>query len=254
VKVTKDEVDKMLADEQMCGHLPGPDRSQGAVAGPPRKQSMLYEICQHCGGKGGQLPNGVNGLPTSGIACCKMLGVVETGATAGQLHYIAELDTLRQECGITAAMLRDGRARKIMDDAREAIKWDKQTKDEVLVRWDQTTPELQRGIVLRFAELATKWERLHDGRTEQVKTLLESLRKIAEKANAQRRRKSLANFGEEVATHELFDALAEIRNMAEVALPNQSQFQRDLEEAADDHETIQEGDARYYRPKGASDK
>lgn len=70
----------------------------------PRKQSMLYEICPHCEGKSCKL--------------CKTIGVVETGATEGQLRYLAQLDTLRQEAGITAAMLRDGRARAMMEAFR----------------------------------------------------------------------------------------------------------------------------------------
>ena len=80
-----------------------------AEAGEPRKQSMLYEICPHCGGKGGSLSGQNMSMP-----CCKMLGVVETGATAGQLRYMADLDTLRQEAGLSAAMLRDGRARNMI--------------------------------------------------------------------------------------------------------------------------------------------
>jgi|ERR1700723_33065 len=55
----------------------------------PRKQSMLYELCSVCGG--------------SGCEHAKTLCVMETGATARQLRYMAQLDTLRQKAGISAA-------------------------------------------------------------------------------------------------------------------------------------------------------
>jgi len=96
---------------------PEDPRWEGVVqAGPPRKQSMLYEICEHCGGKGGTIQSICGAMDTYPKPCCKMLGVVETGATAGQLRYLADMDTLRQEAGITAAMLRDGRARKMVEE------------------------------------------------------------------------------------------------------------------------------------------
>ena len=41
----------------------------------------------------------------------------------------------------------------------------------LLERWDQTDPQIQRGIVAELAERASKWEGLHDKRTEQVKVL-----------------------------------------------------------------------------------
>ena len=85
----------------------------GATAGEPREQSMLYEVCPHCGGTGGNMFMSGSGRP---IPCCKMLGVVETGATARQLNYLVGLDKLRQEAGISAAMLRDGRAKKIVEE------------------------------------------------------------------------------------------------------------------------------------------
>ena len=94
--------------------------AKDAQAGPLRKQSMLYEACPRCEGRG-CLPHrpGEKGMHCFG---CKSLYVVETGATAGQLAYLADLDSLRQEAGITAAMLRDGRARRMVkqfDPAQE---------------------------------------------------------------------------------------------------------------------------------------
>lgn len=80
----------------------------GEVAGTAKPQSMLYEVCPNCDGKGGEILN-------SDIPCCKILGVVETGATARQLESLAKLDALRQEAGISAAMLRDGRARQMVE-------------------------------------------------------------------------------------------------------------------------------------------
>ncbi len=89
-----------------------PDELKPATAGKPRKQSMLYEVCPHCNGAGGTLGN-------TNLPCCKMLGVVETGATAGQLNYLVNLDALRQEAGISAAMLRDGRAKQMVEATKE---------------------------------------------------------------------------------------------------------------------------------------
>ncbi len=81
--------------------------------GERKPQSMLYEVCPRCGGKGG-----VIGQPFKpSFPCCKMLGVVETGVTVGQLEGLVKLNTLRQEVGISAAMLRDGRAAQALNSA-----------------------------------------------------------------------------------------------------------------------------------------
>ena len=68
-----------------------------------RPNSMLYEVCSLCGG---------TSWISSEQSCfaCQKLSVVPIGVTAVQLERIAKLDTLRQEAGISAAMLRDGRA------------------------------------------------------------------------------------------------------------------------------------------------
>ena len=73
-------------------------------AGAPRKRSMLHELCPVCGGEDGHLT----------CLHCASRGVVPTGATAGQLSSLASLDLLRQASGISAAMLRDGRARLML--------------------------------------------------------------------------------------------------------------------------------------------
>lgn len=88
---------------------------KSADAGKERQpQRMLYEVCPVCLGRGGgELPVSRHG--------CKVLGVMETGATVGQLERMAELNTLRQEAGISAAMLRDGRARKMVDSMRSIL-------------------------------------------------------------------------------------------------------------------------------------
>jgi hypothetical protein len=117
VQPTKEEWDaKYPPDEAFRSPEDRRWEGQAVQAGKePRKQSMLYEICPHCGGKGGTIQTACGAMDTYLRPCCKMLGVVETGATARQLAYMANLDTLRQEAGITAAMLRDGRARKMVE-------------------------------------------------------------------------------------------------------------------------------------------
>lgn len=133
------------------------------VAGEPRKQSMLYEICPHCEGKG---PHELAKVP-----CCKRLGVVETGATAGQLAYIAELDLLRQEAGISAAMLRDGRARAYMEAGVRAKSVAAPDDDPPVCRLqfpDGTVPGNAR-------EAAEGWKAWADKRHELVKLTMELL-------------------------------------------------------------------------------
>ena len=49
--------------------------------------------------------------------------------------------------------------------------WSSQELNEMLNRWDQTDPKIQRGIVAKLTERAAKWEKLHDKRTEESKVL-----------------------------------------------------------------------------------
>jgi hypothetical protein len=79
--------------------------SHGEVAGNPREKEKLYQKCVACDGKG--------------CRCCKVIGVMETGVTVAQLEYESKLGVLRQEAGISAAMLRDGRAREMVEFYRE---------------------------------------------------------------------------------------------------------------------------------------
>lgn len=79
------------------------------TAGAKTPQRMLYEVCSVCNGTGWH-PSALDKL-----CVCKKLHVVEIGLTVGQAEYMANLDTLRQEAGISAAMLRDGRASAFRD-------------------------------------------------------------------------------------------------------------------------------------------
>lgn len=107
----------MMEPKQIGGTI-SPDDCASVAAGEPRKQSMLYEKCEHCSEGIRETPTG---LPVSTCRFCKGIGFIKTGATAGQLNYMANLDTLRQEAGISAAMLRDGRARKMVDSQESLL-------------------------------------------------------------------------------------------------------------------------------------
>lgn len=81
--------------------LPAQAASDTAQAGVEKQLAHVYEKCGQCHGDGCQF--------------CTVIGVVVTGVTSGQLKRLAELDLLRQESGITAAMLRGGRARNAVN-------------------------------------------------------------------------------------------------------------------------------------------
>lgn len=108
-----DERLKRLRSEPM---LTPEQRADQAQAGErKRPQRMLYEECDICSG---------TGIVGTAAACvCKSRRVIETGATVGQLEYMADLDVLRQQAGISAAMLRDGRAAAMTADlaAKDAM-------------------------------------------------------------------------------------------------------------------------------------
>src|ERR1700690_2020764 len=50
----------------------------GVQPGEAKKQSMLYEVCPHCGGNGGKIvgEGETGGIRQRVLPCCKMLGVV----------------------------------------------------------------------------------------------------------------------------------------------------------------------------------
>lgn len=80
----------------------------------PRKQVHLYEVCPVC-----------NGQNDDDYRCrinCSN-GFIKTGVTLGQVERMSELEQLRMMAGISAAMLRDGRARKMVDALAELELW-----------------------------------------------------------------------------------------------------------------------------------
>ncbi len=76
------------------------EKEQGQVAGEAKPQRMLYEKCPICDGE----PS----VPFDRHCICKT-GYVPVGVVMSQLEHFAQVDKLRRECGITMAMLREGR-------------------------------------------------------------------------------------------------------------------------------------------------
>ncbi len=76
------------------------EKEQGQVAGEAKPQRMLYEKCPICDGE--------LLVPPSGRFCICKTGYVPVGVVS-QLEHLAQVDKLRRECGITMAMLREGR-------------------------------------------------------------------------------------------------------------------------------------------------
>lgn len=84
-----------------------------AVAGKPQAKRQMYEPCRAC--VDGAILDGGGSVHQ---CCCQSMRVMPVGAPVETLECLVKLDTLRKESGITAAMLRDGRAAAIV------IAWD----------------------------------------------------------------------------------------------------------------------------------
>lgn len=84
-------------------------KDQAVVAGEAKRNLGLYTQCQKCFGD----------KLEGGLECGECYrGFVATDFSEQNLRdlvYLKKLDTLRQEAGITAAMLRDGRAKEMAD-------------------------------------------------------------------------------------------------------------------------------------------
>ena len=91
------------------------DAPSEAGAAKDTTLTMLYQVCPLCQGVGEFVARTNTDSHEKMRPCvCKTLRVAEVGITAGQMQEVVNRDRLRKEAGITASMLRDGRAGRIM--------------------------------------------------------------------------------------------------------------------------------------------
>ncbi len=92
------------------------DRGVAAGAAKDTTLTMLYTRCELCLG-GRTIHDPATGAFVRHCICCRSSspGWSPSGVTIGQLDGLVKLDRLRQEAGISAAMLRDGRAAAFRD-------------------------------------------------------------------------------------------------------------------------------------------
>lgn len=90
-----------------------------AVAGKAKSQRQMYEPCLMC--VDGAILDGGGSVHQ---CCCQSMRVMPVGVPVETLEYLVNLDELRKGAGITAAMLRDGRAAAAIEACRRIKDYD----------------------------------------------------------------------------------------------------------------------------------